>query len=122
MVTNHTQVCTELAKPLHCKRPQFPKGQLTKRREPKHLMKRQFKVRLVEKSLPANTEPETVATTGTSTQTSVVKPTATAAKPSLILITVYNLSQTRVHKIPNPAIRKFQEGKTCSLPIVSIPL
>ena len=30
------QVPTDLAKPLHHRRPQIPKGQLTKRREPKH--------------------------------------------------------------------------------------
>ena len=48
----------------------------------------------------------------TSTQTSVVKPTATAAKPSPIPLTVYNLSQTKVQEKPYSTIRKFQEGES----------
>ena len=73
--TYRAQVPIDLPKPLHHGRPQFPK--------------RQFKVRVVEKSLPVNTEPEVVATAATSTQTSVVKSTTTAAKPSSIPLTVY---------------------------------
>ena len=62
--------------------------------------------------LTVNTEPEAVATTATSTQTSVVKSTATAAKPSPISLTVYNLLQAKVQEIPNPTIRKFQDGES----------
>ena len=68
-------------------------------------------VRLIEKSLLVNTEPDVVATTMTSTQTSVVKPTTTAAVPSPIPLTVYNLAQTKVQEIPNPT-RKFQEEES----------
>ena len=57
-----------------------------------------------------------VVTTATSTQTSVVKPTATAAKPSPIPLTVYNLSQIKVQEIPNPTIRKFQEEQSDTQP------
>ena len=72
-------------------------------------MKRQFKVRLVEKPLSINTEQEVVATTGTATETSMVKPTATAAKLNQIPLTVYNLSRPGVQEIPKPTIKKSQE-------------
>ena len=62
-------------------------------------MKRQFKVRLVEKPLPINIKPEVVTT-----QTSMVKPTATAAKLNPIPLTVYNLSRPKVHEIPSPTV------------------
>ena len=68
-------------------------------------------VRLVERSLPVNPQPEAVATTANSTQISVVKPIVTAAKPNLIPLTVYNLSQTKVQEIPNPT-RKFHEEES----------
>ena len=121
MVISHAQVPTDLAKPLHHRRSQFPKGQLTKRRETKTPIKRLFKVRLVEKSLPVNTEPEAAATTATSTQTSVVKPTATVAKPNPIPLTVYNQSKTKFQGIPNPTVRKFQEGESPFTPNCSNP-
>ena len=74
-------------------------------------MKKQFKVRLVEKPLPINIKPEEVTTTATATQTqtSVVKPTATAAKLNPILLRVYNLSKPNVQEIPNPTVKKSHE-------------
>ena len=88
-----------------------PKRAADKNKRTKTPIKRQFKVRLIKKSLPVNTEPEVVATTTASTQKQVVKPKAAAAKPSPIPLTVYNLSRTKVQEIPNPTIRKFQEGE-----------
>ena len=48
-------------------------------------MKRQIKVRLVEKSLPVNTESEVVATVVTSTQMPVVKQTTLPPNPAQYL-------------------------------------
>ena len=59
-------------------------------------MKRQFKVRLDEMSLPTNTEPEVVATVVASTQMPAVKQTTTTAKPSPIPVMVYNLAQSKI--------------------------
>ena len=84
-----------------------PKRAAYKKERTKTPIKRWFKARLVQKSLPVNTEPETVATTTTATKASVVKPIATAAKPSPIPLTVYKMSQTKVQEIANPTIRKF---------------
>ena len=91
--------------------PSSTKWAADKKRRTKTPIKRQFMVRLIEKSLLVNTEPDVVATTMTSTQTSVVKPTTTAAVPSRIPLTVYNLAQTKVQEIPNPT-RKFQEEES----------
>ena len=92
----------------------FPKKAADKKGN-KAPIKSQFKVRLIEKSLPVNPESEAVATTATSLQTLVVKPSATTAKPSLILLTVYNLAQNRVQEIPNPTV-KFQEEECLLTP------
>ena len=51
-----------------------------KKKRTKTPIKRQFKVRLVEKPLPINIKPEAVTTIATATQTSMVKPIAAAAK------------------------------------------
>ena len=110
---NGNQPCTstyQLGKTTPPWKTPVPERAAEKKKRPKVPIKRQIWVRLVEKSLPVNTKPEAVATMVTSTQTQVVKPTATAAKPSPIPLTVNNLSQTKVQEIPNPTIRKFQEG------------
>ena len=88
-----------------------PQKVANKKRRTKTPIKRQFKVRLVEKSLLVNPEPEVVATTATLTQTSVVKPTTTTAKHSLIPLMVYSLAQSKIQEIPNPT-RKFQEEES----------
>ena len=72
-------------------------------------VKRQFKVRLVEKPLPINIGPEAVATTATAIKTSMVKPTATAAKLNPIPLIAYNLSRPKVQEILNATIKKSQE-------------
>ena len=88
-----------------------PKKAADKKERTKTPIKRQFMVRLIEKSLPVNAEPEAIATMVTSLQTSVVKPTTTTTKPSPIPLMVYNLAQTRIQEIPNPT-RKFQEEES----------
>ena len=45
-----------------------------------------------------------------------VKTTATTANPTPIPITVYNLAQSIIHKIPNPPIRRFQGEEGPSTP------
>ena len=75
-----------------------PKRAADKMRRTKTPMKRQFKVRLVEKPLPINIKSEPVTTTATATQTSMVKPTATAAKLNTIPLTVYNLTRPKSKK------------------------
>ena len=79
-----------------------PKRAADKKKKTRTPIKRQFKVGLIEETLPVNTRPEVVATMVTSTQTQVVKPTATTAKPSPIPMTVYSLFQTKVKKNPQP--------------------
>ena len=111
MVTSHAQVPIDLAKPTSQQKISVPKRAADKKKRTKTPIKRQFKVRLVEKSLPVNTEPEVVVSTATSTQTSVVKPTATAARLNPIPLTVYDLSKTKAQEISNPTIRKFQEAE-----------
>ena len=86
-------------------------SQIDKKKRTKIPGKRQFKVRLIETSLPVDAEPEVVATIATSLQTSVVKPTTTTTKPTPIPLTVYNLAQSKIQKISNPT-RKFQEEES----------
>ena len=108
------QPCTstyQLGKTTSPQKTSVPKRAAGKKKRTKTSIKRQFMVRLVEKSLPVNTEPEVVATTTASTQTSVVKPTATAARLNPIPLTAYDLSKTKAQEIPNPTRRKFQEGE-----------
>ena len=108
------QLCTStypLGKTTSLQKTSVPKRATDKKKRTETPIKRKFMVRLVEKSLPVNTEPEVVATTATSTQTSVVKPTATTAKVNPIPLTVYNLSKTKDQEIPNPTIRMCQEGE-----------
>ena len=83
-------------------------------------MKRQFKVRLVEKSLPNNAESEAVATAATSTQMPVVKETTTTAKPSPIPMMVYNLDKSKIQEILNPT-RLVQEEENPFTPNHSNP-
>ena len=76
-------------------------------------MKRQFKVSLIEKPLPTNTEPEAVATTATAPQTSKVKPTTTHTKwPTAKLIPiplkVYNLSSDKIQEVPSSSMKMSQ--------------
>ena len=91
-----------------------------KKKRTKTPMKRQFKVRLIEKSLPVNTESEAVATITTLMQMPVVVQTTTTTKPSPIPVMVYNLAQSKIHEIPNPA-RKFQEEESPFTPNCSNP-
>ena len=94
---NHPCTSTyQLGKTISLQKALVPKRAVDKNKRVKTPIKRQFKVRLAEMSLPVNTEPEAVATTTTSTQTSVVKLAATAAKLNPITLTVYNLSKTEV--------------------------
>ena len=85
-----------------------------KKKRAKTPIKRRFKVRLIEQSLPLNPtlpiNPTTTAvtTTVTSTQMSAVKPTATTANPTPIPVIVYNLAQSKIQEIHNPQIRKYQ--------------
>ena len=65
---------------------------------------------------PINPTPMAVTTMVTSTRTSAVKPTATAASPTPIQVTVYNLAQSRIQEIPNSPIRKFQGEEDPSTP------
>ena len=68
-------------------------------------MKRQFKIRLIKKSLP---ESEAAATMVTSTPTSVVKPTTTTTKPSPIPVMMYNLAQGKFQEI-HKSTKRFKE-------------
>ena len=88
------------------------------KRKTKIPIKRQFKVRLIERSLPVNQEEEVVATVVTSTTTSVVKPKTT--KPSPIPLMVYNWAQSKIQEIPN-LTRKFHEEESPFIPIHRIP-
>ena len=81
-------------------------------------MKRQFKVRLIEKSL---LEPKAAATMATSTPTSVVQSTTTTAKPSPIPVMMYNLAQGKFQGVPNPT-KRFQDEENPFTPILTMPL
>ena len=54
-----------------------------KKRSKMHIRK-QFKVRLIEKPLSHTTKPEATATTATAAQTSMMKPTATCPQSGLL--------------------------------------
>ena len=79
-----------------------------KKRRTKIPIKRQFKARLIEKSL---TEPMVVTTMAASTPTAVVRPTTTTAKPSPIPERIYNLVQGKIQEIPK-CTRRFQEEES----------
>ena len=102
-----------LTKTLFHERLQYPK-KAEKKKRTKTPVKRMFKVRLIEQSLPinpalpVNPTPTVVTTMATSTQMSAVKPTATTANSTPIPVTVYNLAQSRIQEIHNPPMRRFQ--------------
>ena len=105
-----TQLCTSTylldKNPLLWKTPVPNKAE--KKKRAKAPIKRRFKVRLIEQSLPINPTPTVVTTTAASTQMLAVKPTATTANPTPLPVTIYNLAQSRIQEIPNPSIRKFK--------------
>ena len=73
-------------------------------------IRKQFKVRLIEKPLSPTTEPETIATTATATQTLMMKPTATStkwptAKPIPIPLTIY-MPSAKIQEIPSSSMQK----------------
>ena len=68
-------------------------------------IRKQFKVRLFEKTLSNTTKPEAIATTPTATQTLMTKPTATytkwpTAKLTHIPLTIYNLPSAKIKEVP----------------------
>ena len=95
----------------------IPKRAADKKKRTKTPMKRQFQVRMFEKSLP---EPEAVATAAASTAL-VVKQTTTTTKPNPIPMMVYNHAQSKTQEVPNPT-KKFQEEESPFTPVVAIPL
>ena len=124
-----TQPCTSTylldKKSLLWKMPVPKKAEKKRAKAP---VKRRFKLRLIEQSLPinptlpVNATPTVVTTTAESTLMSAVKPTATTANPTPLPVTIYNLAQSRIQEIPNPPIMKFQGEEGPSTPNGEIPL
>ena len=76
-------------------------------------IRKQFKVRLIEKPPCYTMKPEATATIVTATQTLMMKPMATSTKwpTAPIPLTVYNVSTTKIQEIPRSPMQKPQEGE-----------
>ena len=122
---NSSQLCAnsyQVDKTTSLQKTSVPKRAANKKKRTKTLIKRQFIVRLVEKPLLINIEPEAVATTATAKQTSMVQRTATAAKQNSIPLTVCNLSSPKVQEMPNPTMKKSLEREGMFTPNCGSPL
>ena len=92
-----------------------PKKSVDSKQKKKSKMpiRKQFKVRLIEKPLSNITKPEVTATNVTATQTPMTKPMAMSTKwpTAPIPLTVYNVSSANIQEIPRPSTQKPQEGE-----------
>ena len=84
-------------------------------------IRKQFKVKLIEKPLSHTTKPEAIAITATANQTLMMKPTATStklptAKLTPIPLTVYNVSSAKIQEVPSPSTQKPQGGEVPLIP------
>ena len=90
-------------------------------------IRKQFKVRLIEKPLSKDGKPEATATTATATQTSMIKPTATStkwpnAKLTSIPLTVHNVPSAKIQEVPRSSMWKPQGGEVPLIPNPNNPL
>ena len=88
-------------------------------------IRKQFKVRLIEKPLSPITKPKAIATTATSTKTLMTKPTATStkwptAKLTPIPLTIYKVPSTKIQEVPSSSMQKPQ-GEGLLIPIHNNP-
>ena len=100
-----------------------PKKAIDKNQKKRSKMpiRKQLKVRLIEKYLSLSSEPEAVATTATAMQTLMMKPTATStkwptAKLTPVPLTVYNLPSTKIQEVPSSSIQKPQGAEGPFIP------
>ena len=108
----------QAVKPTSLQKVPAPKGAIDKKYKKRNKMpiRKQFKVRLIEKLLSHTTKPEAIATTATATQTSVMKPTATStkwptAKLTPIPLTVYNVLSAKIQQLPSSSMQKSKGGE-----------
>ena len=79
-------------------------------------IRKQFKVRLIEKHLSPTTKPEAIATTVTATQTSMMKPTAKSTICPTAKLT------PKIQEAPRSSMQKPKEGKVPLIPNLNNPL
>ena len=92
--------------------------QRQKRKRSKMPIRKQFKVRLIEK-LPSNTtKPQATTSNATATQTPMTKPTATATKLPIVAIplTVHNIPTAKIQEVPRSTMWKAQGGEVPLIP------
>ena len=118
----------QAVKPTSLWKAQVLKKAIDKRQKKRNKMpiRMQFKVRLIEKSLSPNTEPEAITTTVTATQTSMMKPTATStkwptAKLCLVPLTIYTVPSAKIQKVPGSSMQKPQGGEGPFIPNCNYP-
>ena len=91
----------------------IPKKAIDRRQKKRSKMpiRKQFKVRLIEKPPSNTTKPEATATNVTATQTPMTKAMATSTKwpTAPIPLTVYNMSNTDIPEIPRSSMQKPKE-------------
>ena len=97
--------------------PKMPIHRRQKKRS-KIPIRKQFKVRLIEKSASHTTKPEATATMTTATQTSMMKPMATSAKwqTAPIPLIAYNVSSTTIQEILRSSMQKPQDREVPLIP------
>ena len=105
-----------------------PKKAIDRRQKKRSKMpiRKQFKVRLIEKPLSHTTKPEATATTAAATQTLMMKPTAMSTKwptPKLtpIPLTVYNVPSAKIQEVPRSSMQKPQGGEVPLIPNLNNP-
>ena len=105
-----------------------PKKAIDRRQKKRSRMpiRKQFKVRLVEKPLSHNRKPEATATTATATQTPMMKPTATSikgpnAKLTPIPLAVYNMPSAKMQEVPRSSMQRPQGGEVPLIPNLNNP-
>ena len=104
-----------LSNPLHYRRHQSIKKDVDKKQKKRNKVpiRKQFKVRLIEKPLSHTTKPEDIVTTATATQTLMMKPRATSTKwPTVKLtpipLTIYNVPSVKIQEVPSYSMQKPQ--------------
>ena len=81
-------------------------------------IRKQFKVRLIEKPPSNTTKQEAITINAIATQTPMAKPTSTSTKWSAtpIPLTVHNIPTTKVQEVPRSSMQKPQVGEVPLIP------
>ena len=106
----HTS-CNQAVRPTSLQKTPVPKkavDQRQKKKRSKMPIRKQFKVRLIEKPASNTMKPEATTTNATATQTPVTKPTAMSTKwpTAPILLTVHNIPTTKIQEVPRSSMLK----------------